>query len=220
MSPNPPFNVLIAATHLCSAHHVHLRNILICHCIELRYIFFLCLTIASPMLIDCTCPVEMAQGLFSANIIERNWIKFAARSYEAWMLCPSCPWPQGFHHHPCQWHSHCLCWLLRMPRRSHGWSLGSTAMGTLFPATPLDPQTCATFEVLYIFHTLNLQGHTSGYDFYKVLEFIMDPSSLIKVQVSIYAFSVLNYVLTSIDLLGMPTCLHDHGSWMVASQEP
>lgn len=80
-----------------------------------------------------------------------------------------------------------------------------------FPATPLDPQTCATCEVLCVFHTLNLQGHTSGYDFYKALEFMTDPTSLIKVQVSIYAFSVLNHVLTSIDLLGTPTRLHDHG---------
>ncbi|KAG1722362.1 hypothetical protein EDB19DRAFT_1590575, partial [Suillus lakei] len=47
-----------------------------------------------------------------------------------------------------------------------------------FPATPLDPQTCATFEVLRIFHTLNLQGHTSGYNFYKALEFMTDPTGL------------------------------------------
>ncbi|KAF8223548.1 hypothetical protein L208DRAFT_1316370, partial [Tricholoma matsutake] len=35
-----------------------------------------------------------------------------------------------------------------------------------FPATPLEPQTCATNVVLPQFHTLNLQGKLSGYDFY------------------------------------------------------
>ena len=53
-----------------------------------------------------------------------------------------------------------------------------------FPATPLEPQTCATFEVLCLFQTVNLQGHLAGYDFYKALEFMTDTTGLMKVQVS------------------------------------
>ncbi|KAG6836043.1 hypothetical protein H0H93_012007 [Arthromyces matolae] len=49
-----------------------------------------------------------------------------------------------------------------------------------FPATPLEPQTAATFDVLRQFHVLNLQGKVSGYDFYKSLELLTDASRLSK----------------------------------------
>ncbi|KII88031.1 hypothetical protein PLICRDRAFT_112159, partial [Plicaturopsis crispa FD-325 SS-3] len=39
-----------------------------------------------------------------------------------------------------------------------------------WPATPLEPQTCATMDVLRHFQILNLQGKISAFDFYRALE--------------------------------------------------
>lgn len=47
-----------------------------------------------------------------------------------------------------------------------------------YPATPLDPQTCATMEVLRMYHTLNLQGKITGYSFYRSLEYLTDGTGL------------------------------------------
>ncbi|KAI0686696.1 hypothetical protein C8T65DRAFT_590939 [Cerioporus squamosus] len=47
-----------------------------------------------------------------------------------------------------------------------------------WPATALDPRTCATFVVLRQFHLLNLQGKLTIYDFYKSLEIATDNSGL------------------------------------------
>jgi hypothetical protein len=47
-----------------------------------------------------------------------------------------------------------------------------------WPATPLDPKTAATFEVLHHFHLLNLQGKVTGYSFYRALEYQMDNTGL------------------------------------------
>jgi hypothetical protein len=47
-----------------------------------------------------------------------------------------------------------------------------------WPATPLQPQTCATMEVLKHFHLLNLQGKVPGYSFYRALEFQTDNTGL------------------------------------------
>ncbi|KAI0795176.1 hypothetical protein BC629DRAFT_1439482 [Irpex lacteus] len=43
-----------------------------------------------------------------------------------------------------------------------------------YPATPLSPETCATFMLLDQFHLLNLQGNVTVYDFVKTLEFLTD----------------------------------------------
>ncbi|KAF7796181.1 hypothetical protein EIP86_007355 [Pleurotus ostreatoroseus] len=43
-----------------------------------------------------------------------------------------------------------------------------------WPATPLDPHTAATFQVLRQFHYQNLQGHITTYDFYRSLEILTD----------------------------------------------
>lgn len=43
-----------------------------------------------------------------------------------------------------------------------------------WPATPLDPQTVATFEVLRQFQIQNLQGNLTAYDFYRALELQTD----------------------------------------------
>jgi hypothetical protein len=47
-----------------------------------------------------------------------------------------------------------------------------------WPATPLDPRTAATFEVLKHFHLLNLQGKVTGYSFYQALEYQTDNTGL------------------------------------------
>ncbi|KAF7965306.1 hypothetical protein HWV62_44514 [Athelia sp. TMB] len=47
-----------------------------------------------------------------------------------------------------------------------------------YPATPLKPQTCVTMEVLRLFHTLHLQGKTTGFSFYKSLEYLTDNTGL------------------------------------------
>jgi CxC2 like cysteine cluster associated with KDZ transposases len=47
-----------------------------------------------------------------------------------------------------------------------------------WPATPLEPRTAATFEVLKHFHILNLQGKVTGYSFYQTLEYQTDNTGL------------------------------------------
>lgn len=47
-----------------------------------------------------------------------------------------------------------------------------------WPATPLEPQSCATMELLRLFHIMNLQGRINAFDFYKGLEAMSDPSKL------------------------------------------
>ena len=53
-----------------------------------------------------------------------------------------------------------------------------------WPATPLDPQTCATMEVLRHFQSLNLQGKLTGFSFYRALEYQTDNTGLNKPPVS------------------------------------
>lgn len=48
----------------------------------------------------------------------------------------------------------------------------------LFPATVLDPQTCATFEAMRHFHLLSLQGKLTAYDFIHGLELATDNTGL------------------------------------------
>ena len=47
-----------------------------------------------------------------------------------------------------------------------------------WPATPLDPKSAATFEILRHFHLLNLQGKVTGYSFYQALEYQTDNTGL------------------------------------------
>ena len=53
-----------------------------------------------------------------------------------------------------------------------------------WPATPLEPRTCATFALLNQFHLLSLQGKTSAFDFYRSLQYITENHSLEKLPVS------------------------------------
>ncbi|KII83222.1 hypothetical protein PLICRDRAFT_85247, partial [Plicaturopsis crispa FD-325 SS-3] len=49
-----------------------------------------------------------------------------------------------------------------------------------WPATPLEPQTCATMAVLRLFQIVNLQGKVSAFDFYRALEKATDGWALTK----------------------------------------
>lgn len=53
-----------------------------------------------------------------------------------------------------------------------------------WPATPLDPQTVATFDVLRQFQYQNLQGNITAYDFYRALEIQTDGYLLTRLPVS------------------------------------
>src|ERR1700683_3596210 len=52
-----------------------------------------------------------------------------------------------------------------------------------WPATPLDPKTCATMDVWHHFQLLNLQGKLTGYSFYRALKYQTNNLRLTKLQV-------------------------------------
>ncbi|KAG6914287.1 hypothetical protein DXG01_001266 [Tephrocybe rancida] len=60
-----------------------------------------------------------------------------------------------------------------------------------FPATPLDPRSCATFDILHQFHVMNLQGKLSAFDFYKSLVLLTDPTGATKVPNRLPAFMIM-----------------------------
>ncbi|KAF8058561.1 hypothetical protein FPV67DRAFT_1565454 [Lyophyllum atratum] len=60
-----------------------------------------------------------------------------------------------------------------------------------FPATPLEPQTSATFAVLRLFHTVNLQGKIAGYDFYKSILQLTDATGLTNIPDRLSAFMLI-----------------------------
>ena len=47
-----------------------------------------------------------------------------------------------------------------------------------FPVTVHQPQTCATFRMLEVFHTITLAGKLSAHEYYKVLEYMTDNMEL------------------------------------------
>lgn len=63
-----------------------------------------------------------------------------------------------------------------------------------WPATPLEPRSAATFEVLRHFHLLNLQGKVTGYSFYQALEYQTDNTALKPPPVS-FLFQFLSLYL-------------------------
>ena len=60
-----------------------------------------------------------------------------------------------------------------------------------WPATPLEPQTCATMAVLRHFHLLNLQGNITGYSFYRALEYQTDNTGLDPPSVNSFSLSFI-----------------------------
>jgi hypothetical protein len=80
-----------------------------------------------------------------------------------------------------------------------------------WPATPLEPQTCATFTLLNQFHLLSLQGKTSAFDFYRSLEYITENHGLEKLPVSSISAS-FGVILTGYQLIGSFARLHTDGA--------
>lgn len=62
-----------------------------------------------------------------------------------------------------------------------------------YPATSLQPETCATFELLELFHIMNLQGNLTIYDCYKALEMLTDGWQLEKIPVRICSFTTARF---------------------------
>lgn len=79
-----------------------------------------------------------------------------------------------------------------------------------WPATPLQPQSCATLEVLRQFHVLNLQGKLTGFSFYRSLEFLTDNTGLRKLPVSLAFNSIASS--SNHSLLGSTACVDDYGA--------
>lgn len=53
-----------------------------------------------------------------------------------------------------------------------------------WPATPLEPRSCATIDVLRHFQVLNLQGKLTAFSFYRTLEYLTDNARLESLPVS------------------------------------
>lgn len=47
-----------------------------------------------------------------------------------------------------------------------------------YPATVKTPQTCASMEVLRLFHYMNLQGKLTAFSFYRSLEYMTDSTGI------------------------------------------
>ncbi|KAL0958405.1 hypothetical protein HGRIS_000546 [Hohenbuehelia grisea] len=62
-----------------------------------------------------------------------------------------------------------------------------------WPATPLEPQTCFTFAVLRLFHSLNLHGTLPATDFYRALDFMTDAHDLENVPDRLEAFMLVTH---------------------------
>lgn len=54
-----------------------------------------------------------------------------------------------------------------------------------WPSTPLQPQSCATMEMLQQFQLLNLQGKLTGFSYYQSLDYMSDNTGLYPLPVSI-----------------------------------
>ncbi|KAJ7251189.1 hypothetical protein B0H12DRAFT_1018742 [Mycena haematopus] len=68
-------------------------------------------------------------------------------------------------------------------------NLGQLLRNAWYPATTVDPGTCATFEVLEQFRLLNVVGNVNVYDFVVTLERLTDPLKLSAVPDRYKAFS-------------------------------
>ncbi|KAJ7825880.1 hypothetical protein B0H14DRAFT_2368607, partial [Mycena olivaceomarginata] len=60
-------------------------------------------------------------------------------------------------------------------------SVGQLLANGWYPATTVDPETCATIEALDFFHLLNVVGNVNVHDFIGLLERRVDPVGLLKV---------------------------------------
>ncbi|KAL6302867.1 hypothetical protein BKA93DRAFT_818322 [Sparassis latifolia] len=60
-----------------------------------------------------------------------------------------------------------------------------------WPATPLEPRTCASMHTLHLSQVLNLQGKITAYDFYKTLELLTDNTGLQKLPDRLPSFMLM-----------------------------
>lgn len=86
-----------------------------------------------------------------------------------------------------------------------------------FPATHIEPQTCAMFAVLSLFHMLNLQGKIAGYDFYSGLEKLTDNTGIGKIKVSIWLSHMSSFANSM--CVGSLQCIYAHGMGMASPQD-
>ena len=83
----------------------------------------------------------------------------------------------------------------------------------LYPATPFEPKTCGTFELMRLFHMLSLQGRVSAYHFYNSLRYNTDNTGTVKLPVSLYWSQSLGRRLTfSFLCTGPLPCFHVAGT--------
>ena len=87
-----------------------------------------------------------------------------------------------------------------------------------FPATHVEPQTCATFAVLSLFHILNLQGKIAGYDFYSGLEKLTDNTGMGKIKVS-SRLSHIRYSFANSMRIGPLQRIYAHGTGVASPQD-
>lgn len=85
-----------------------------------------------------------------------------------------------------------------------------------YPATVLEPQTCATFELMKLFHLLSLEGKVSAYHFYRTLHHRTENSGIAYVHVGLLLLRSSFHVLL-INLGSLSRFLHD-GSQMEARE--
>lgn len=105
----------------------------------------------------------------------------------------------------------CGCVLHGKPKVERRVQLMRTAW---WPASTIDPQTCATFALLKDFHLLSLQGKLSVFDYYHALELKSNSSGTEKVPVSLLLYSP-SFALTSGILVPSPSA-YAYGSRVAA----
>lgn len=62
-------------------------------------------------------------------------------------------------------------------------------------ATVLRPQTCATFELMKLYHLLNLEGKLSAFHFYKTIRYHTENVGIERVPVSALYFHIIGCLL-------------------------
>ncbi|KAJ7212313.1 hypothetical protein GGX14DRAFT_564781 [Mycena pura] len=68
--------------------------------------------------------------------------------------------------------------LCRCEKEAHANNLAQILRSAWYPATTIDPETCATFEALELFRLLNVVGNVNAYDFVGTLERLTDPTGV------------------------------------------
>lgn len=83
-----------------------------------------------------------------------------------------------------------------------------------YPATHLNPQMCATFELMQAFHLLSLQGKISHYHYYKALQYRTDNTGINKIPVRFHCIATW---CTTNEVHSVPiSSLLSHGAQVVS----